>query len=91
MTKAELVKFVAGKTNVAQIGAVDTVDAVIEGISTALASGDNVMLKGFGAFKVKETKARTGRNPKTGEMVQIPAGKKVSFTVSKELKARIAG
>lgn len=89
MTKAELVKFVAGKTNVAQIGCVDTVDAVIEGISNALTSGDNVMLKGFGAFKVRETKARVGRNPKTGEAVQIPAGRKVSFSVSKELKERL--
>ncbi len=91
MTKAELVKFVAGKTGAGNIDAVNTVDAVFLGISTALVVGDNVMLKGFGTFKVKATKPRMGRNPKTGKAVEIPAGRKVSFSVSKELKARIAG
>ncbi|MBI5634884.1 MAG: integration host factor subunit beta [Nitrospirae bacterium] len=91
MTKAELTakmkaEWLDIKTKEQAEGYVNT---VLIAITDALASGDNVMLKGFGAFKVKETKARTGRNPKTGEAVQIPAGKKVSFSVSKELKERL--
>jgi DNA-binding protein HU-beta len=91
MTKKELTQHVATKTAVPQGSAGEAVDAVMEGISQALTGGDNVTLKGFGTFRLKQTKARTGRNPKTGEAVQIPAKKKLSFIPAKELKARIQG
>lgn len=54
-----------------------------------LARGGEVMLPGIGKLKVKQTKARMGRNPRTGEPIQIPAGKKVMFTAAKELKEKL--
>ena len=60
-------------------------DALIEAIAEALKRGDRVELKGFGSFSVIETKARAGRNPRTGKPVQIPAGRRVRFKPSKSL------
>ena len=57
-----------------------------EAVVEALKAGDKVQLMGFGTFEVKERAARDGRNPKTGETIQIPESKKVSFTASKVLK-----
>ncbi len=86
MTKAELVKVVADKTRIAQVGAVETVDAVIGAIADALKRGETVKLHGLGTFKVKDRLARKGRNPKNGEEIMIPASKKVAFSTAKELK-----
>src|SRR3954447_19086529 len=58
---------------------------------SALASGDRVELRGFGIFEAKVTKARTGRNPATGESIQIAASQKATFRPSKELKGRLHG
>ena len=60
--------------------------SVIKALETALSKGDNVSLVGFGNFEVKDTPARMGRNPKTGEEMQIKASKRVSFKVGKTLK-----
>jgi len=63
--------------------------AVIEGFSSALEKGDSISLVGFGSFKVVARAAREGRNPSTGEKMQIPASKAVKFTPSKSLKERV--
>ena len=91
MTKKDLVRYVRRFETIATEAAKaeGIVEAVLEGITTALAKGEKVELRGFGTFKVKESKPRTGRNPKTGEEIQIPAKKVVKFTPAKELKARI--
>jgi nucleoid DNA-binding protein len=85
MTKRELVEAVASKTELAK-GEVETVlDSVLEVITGALHANEKVDLRGFGSFAVKEKKAREGRNPRTGETIQIPAKRDASFKVSKEL------
>lgn len=86
MNKAELIEEVAKKTctkKEAQLA----VETVLETIRNTLKKKEPVAISGFGTFKVKETKARQGRNPKTGETIQIPAKKKIAFRASKELKS----
>ncbi|MEM7816901.1 MAG: HU family DNA-binding protein, partial [Candidatus Aenigmatarchaeota archaeon] len=81
MNKAELIEEVAKKTctkKEAQLA----VEAVLETIRNTLKKKEPVTISGFGTFKVKETKARQGRNPKTGETIQIPAKKKIAFRAS---------
>ena len=65
------------------------VDEVIDAIGEALEAGDEVSLKGFGAFKVQEKGARKGRNPRTGDEVDIPAKKVVKFKPASALKERV--
>ncbi len=65
------------------------IDQFALGVSEALQAGDDVKVPGLGTFKVKETKARTARNPKTGETIQVPAKKVVKFVPAKELKSRV--
>ncbi|MEI8349507.1 MAG: HU family DNA-binding protein [Candidatus Omnitrophota bacterium] len=86
MNKAELVETVA-KSTCTKKEAQTAVESVFDAIKGSLKKKDPVAISGFGTFKVKETKARMGRNPKTGEAIQIPAKKKVAFKASKELKS----
>ncbi|HSM01237.1 MAG TPA: HU family DNA-binding protein [Acidimicrobiia bacterium] len=65
------------------------VDAVIDAITKALAKGDEVQIAGFGKFEVRDRPARTGRNPRTGEPVQIAASKAPAFKASKVLKDKV--
>jgi len=85
MNKAGLIEAVAEKTATKK-EAQDLVDTIWNTIKSSLKKEEDVAISGFGTFKVKQTKARMGRNPKTGETIQIPAKKKVAFRVSKELK-----
>ena len=89
MNKEDLVKLVSEKTGITKKAAEQAQKAVIEGISSALEKGDSISLVGFGSFKVVERAAREGRNPSTGEKMQIPASKAVKFTPSKSLKERV--
>ena len=89
MNKQDLVKLVSEKTGISKEAAGKVQKAVIEAISSTLEKGDSVSLIGFGSFKVIERAAREGRNPSTGEKMQIPASKAVKFTPSKVLKERI--
>ena len=86
MNKADLIEAVALKTTTKK-EAQEAVEALLDAIRGSLKKKDPVAISGFGTFKVKETKARMGRNPKTGEAIQIPAKKKVAFRASKDLKA----
>jgi DNA-binding protein HU-beta len=89
MNKQDLVKLVSEKTGISKEAAGKVQKAVIEAISSTLEKGDSVSLIGFGSFKVIDRAAREGRNPSTGEKMQIPASKAVKFTPSKVLKERI--
>jgi DNA-binding protein HU-beta len=88
MNKAELIDAVqnslGGETSKRAAG--DAVEAVLHAVSSSLAKGDAVQLVGFGTFKVAHRKARTGRNPKTGEPMAINASKTVRFVCSSALK-----
>lgn len=86
MNKSQLIEWVAQKTCTKK-EAQEAVEAVLEGIKNSLKKKESVTIAGFGTFKVKERKARTGRNPKTGETIQIPAKKSIGFRPSKELKS----
>ena len=86
MNKNDLVGLVADKADISKAQAGEAVDAVLEAISGALKSGDEVRLVGFGTFAVSERKATTGRNPATGAEIQIPASKQAKFRPGKTLK-----
>ncbi len=86
MNKAKLVETIAAKTETKK-AAMEIVDTIWDSIKASLKQEEDVAISGFGTFKVKRTKARTGRNPATGETIQIPAKKKVAFKASKDLKS----
>ncbi len=86
MNKTELTEAVAGATDLPKASAGRAVDAVIDAITNTLKSGDQVSVTGFGTFLVRERGARTGRNPRTGEVMEIKASKVPSFKAGKALK-----
>lgn len=86
MNKSELIDLIADSADISKAKAGSALDAVIEGVTGALASGDTVSLVGFGSFQVKERAARTGRNPQTGAEIQIAAAKVPGFKAGKALK-----
>ena len=89
MNKSELAEAVASAANLSKAEGGRTVDAVIDAITAALSKGDTVSLVGFGTFQVKQRNARTGRNPRTGETIQIAASKVPSFKAGKGLKEAV--
>jgi DNA-binding protein HU-beta len=86
MNKAELVADVAERMGDSKQKGEEAVNAVFEAITAALKKGDDVRLPSFGVFDIKETAARTARNPQTGAEVKVPAGKKARFKPGKALK-----
>ena len=86
MNKAELIDAVAANTGQSKSDAVAAVEAVFENIRNAMKSGDTVSLVGFGSFSVSDRAARTGRNPRTGEEIQIAASRAPKFKAGKQLK-----
>ncbi|NPV26918.1 MAG: HU family DNA-binding protein [Firmicutes bacterium] len=86
MNKTELVSSVAEKTDITKKEAEKVVTAVFESIEEALGRGDKVQLVGFGTFEVRTREARKGRNPQTGEEIEIPATKVPAFKAGKALK-----
>lgn len=86
MTKAELIAGVAERSGLSKKDAGNALEAVLDCISEALASGDKVQLVGFGTFEVRERAARTGRNPQTGEDIAIAARVVPAFKPGKALK-----
>ena len=89
MKKVELVEAVAEKTGLTKADATRAIDATFEVITGALQDGDKVPLVGFGTFAVSERAARSGRNPQTGEPVEIPARKAVTFKAGSALKEAV--
>ncbi len=86
MNKTELIDAVADTADLSKADAGRAVDAVISSITKALKSGDSVTVVGFGTFQVRERAARSGRNPKTGDTIQINASKNPAFKAGKALK-----
>ncbi len=89
MNKTELVAAVAEKTGASKKDSEKLVSAVFETITNTLVAGDKVALVGFGAFEVKERPARTGRNPRTKEEIEIPASRVPQFKAGKALKETV--
>ncbi len=95
MNKTEMAKKLAKKTDLTQAKAAEVIDAIFstkpgEGIiAVELDAGRKVSIAGFGTFATKSRAARTGRNPATGETIQIPARKYAKFTPAKGLKDRV--
>ena len=86
MNKADLIKDIAERGEFTKADADAALKAVQDAIAAALTRGDKITLPGFGTFKVVETAARTGRNPQTGEPVQVAAKRKVQFKPNAQLK-----
>ena len=91
MNKTELINAVAEKADLSKKDADAAVAAALEAIAGALAQGEKVQLVGFGDFEVKERAARTGRNPRTKQTIEIPASKAPVFKAGKALKDAVAG
>ena len=89
MNKADLVAKVAEKSGVTKKDAEKAVAGIFAAVQEALAAGDRVQVLGFGTFEVKERAARIGRNPQTGEELQIAASKNPSFKPGKALKEAV--
>lgn len=86
MTKDELIDRIAADAEISKKEASAALKSVTSGISAALSEGGSLALTGFGTFSVSERSARTGRNPQTGEPIDIPASKGVKFKAGKTLK-----
>ena len=89
MNKTELVAAVAAKAEISKKDADEAVKAVFDAITEALADGEKVSLVGFGTFEVKTRAARTGKNPRTGEVIDIAETKIPSFKAGSALKGAV--
>ena len=90
MNKAELINAVAAAADVSKKDAEAVIVATVDAITQALSEGERVQLVGFGSFEVKKRAARTGRNPKTKEAIEIAASKYPVFKAGKALKDKVA-
>lgn len=91
MKTADLIDHVASEAGVEKSVAKRAIEAVFTGIVDAAKMGEDVNLSGFGKFKVKESPARQGRNPATGETIEIAASRKLGFSPAKQVKDTLAG
>jgi DNA-binding protein HU-beta len=91
MKLTDLVDHVANEAGIQKGAAKKAVDAVFAGIVEAAKKGEEVNLPGFGKFKVKDSQARQGRNPSTGEVIEIAASRKLGFSPAKQVKEALAG
>ncbi len=89
MNKQELIDFVAKQADLPKTKAQSAIEAIFDGIKSTLKKGGEVRLVGFGTFSVAQRAATTGRNPRTGEAINIPASKQPKFKAGKELKEAV--
>ncbi len=89
MKKSDLVDLVAQKESLPRPQVETTIDSFLDAVGEALARGERIDMRGFGAFTVRESAARSGRNPRTGETIQIAARRTPAFKVGKELRDRV--
>jgi DNA-binding protein HU-beta len=89
MTKAELIESVASKVDLPRAIAERAVNTMFDEMTAALSQGDKVNISGFGTFSVSTRKARTGRNPKTGDSIEIAASRAAKFKPGKTLKDEV--
>ena len=90
MNKSDLVKMVAQDCDLGHEAVGAALSALIKTIEQEVAAGGSVVLPGFGSFSAVERKARQGRNPRTGESLEIPASRSIKFKPGKQLKDKIA-
>ena len=86
MNKSELIDIISNESDVSKAAASRALDAMLNGVTESLLSGDQVTLVGFGTFSVRDRAPRTGRNPQTGEAIQIKAAKVPVFKAGKAFK-----
>jgi integration host factor subunit beta len=91
MTKADLINIVAKKLDITQVQSGIIVEAALKSVVNALQNGQEVEIRGFGSFRFRNRAPRKGRNPKTGERVDVPPKKIPYFKMGKELKALLNG
>lgn len=91
MNKSELIEQMAAKADITRKKAEAVVNLVFTSMSDALARGDRIEIRGFGSFVNKHYKAYNGRNPRSGEVIQVPEKSLPFFKVGKELRARVNG
>ncbi len=91
VNKNELIADVAERSGLSKVDAGKAVDGMMSSIEAALKSGDDVRIVGFGTFSVSSRAATTGRNPRTGEAISIPASKQPKFKAGAPLKAAVNG
>jgi DNA-binding protein HU-beta len=91
MTKTDLIEGLSNKLGLVKIDAERVVDGVLDAITEALKQGDRVNISGFGTFAVSMRDARAGRNPKTGESIEISASRSAKFKPGKQLKESLNG
>jgi len=89
MTKGQLIEKVVTETDISKAQATKAVDSLVNNIRNSLKNGEKVVLAGLGTFSVKKRKARTGRNPRTGEQLSIPERKVAAFKAGKTLKEAV--
>ncbi len=91
MNKHELISAIAQNAEISKKDAGNALAATINAISKALAEGDKIQIVGFGTFEIRERAARTGKNPRTGETIEIAASKVPAFKAGKALKEIVNG
>lgn len=89
MNKSDLIDAIASAADIPKAAAGRALDATLDTVSETLTNGEQVVLVGFGTFSVKERAARTGRNPRTGDPIDIPAARIPSFKAGKALKEAV--
>ena len=89
MNKADLIEALAEKEGLTRTEAVEIVNMVFDGFTHSLMEGERIEIRGFASFSVREYGTYTGRNPKTGDKIEVGAKKLPFFKVGKELKARV--
>ena len=89
MNKQELIENIAASADITKAAAGRALDSMIDSITGSLKNGDSVVLVGFGTFSVRDRAARTGRNPQTGEEIQIAAARVPAFKAGKALKTSV--
>ena len=89
MNKAELIKAISNETGLSKKDTETTINSFVNVVSNALVNKDKVQLIGFGTFETRERAARTGKNPQTGETLNIPASTTAALKVSKALKEKL--
>lgn len=90
MNKSELIELLSLKRGISLKKSEDVVNTIFDSMASAMISGDRIEIRGFGSFVINEYKSYTGRNPKTGESINVKPKKLPFFKVGKELKERVA-
>ena len=89
MTKAQLIDAIAKKAKISKKAAGAAIDTFVESVTAALKKGDKVTLVGFGTFSAAKRKARTAKNPQTGELIKVPAKRVPKFKAGRDLKSAV--